>query len=688
MQPTCRSSLLGGLLFLADFIVTWAFVAGSVHGETNSWINSGDGAWQDPTNWSLAQAPSVTHSIFITNDNSKTVQIDAITAADYSNTMAVTDVILSAPIGATNVLALSSTGTNSPLLIYNAFSIANGGSLLMTNSELVVGGLVSGLFSLDGTATLQDSILNVDTNNAIRIGDANSGILMVAGGTNIVSGDLYVGFATNSVGTLSVLAGQCTLTNGFAAFGFYGSGQALLSNSAIQVDSSKSAPNCIFVGLASGSQGYLSVAAGSSSASGHLALGDEAGSTGSVWISGGQLILTNGFLVTIGGSGFGQMVISNGQVLTYSVLVASGPASQGALAIAGGAGNFSGGLIVGGGQGATGTVSMTDGQLMVTNKQTILGSYGVGQMTASNGTFLAKGIILGSSPGSQGTLTISGGTVSITSSIVVGMSSNATGSVQMTGGNLTITNQAGTAQLVVGQIGRGAFSQSGGTVIVDQVSVANGTNSTFSFSSGVFSTKSTVFSNTQTFIVGDGSSAATFHLLGGVHSFVDNLEIRNNGILSGCGTINGSVIIDPGGTVLAECGGRLTFTGILTNNGILKAINGSVLESYSTVVNNGVIEIFDGNTNFHAGFINNGLVLDADSIPRVISIKTVGQDVQVRFTTINGLTYFLEARTNLVSDGWTPLIGFTSGGGNVTVIEPGAALLPQRFYRVRLEVPQ
>jgi len=47
-------------------------------------------------------------------------------------------------------------------------------------------------------------------------------------------------------------------------------------------------------------------------------------------------------------------------------------------------------------------------------------------------------------------------------------------------------------------------------------------------------------------------------LLGGIHSFTDGLRIRNNSTLSGCGTINGSVLVDQGGTVLADCGRKLT----------------------------------------------------------------------------------------------------------------------------------
>jgi hypothetical protein len=301
----------------------------------------------------------------------------------------------------------------------------------------------------------------------------------------------------------------------------------------------------------------------------------------------------------------------------------------------------------------------------VTNQPVILGDYGVGQMTVSNGTFLGRTMIIGHNQVSQGSLTIFGGVTSVASNLVAGMYSNATGVIQVTGGELNVTNPSGTGQLVVGQLGRGTYVQSGGTLTVDQLLAINGTNSIFNFASGTIHTKSTTVSNTQTFVVGDGLGGALYHLLGGVYSFNDGLRIANAGILSGCGTINGGVVVEHGGRILADCGGNLTFTETITNNGIMKAVNGSTLESYGLVVNNGVI-----------------------SIPQIVAIQTVGDDVEFWFTTSVGPTYVLEYRADLSSGNWISSLGVMGTGGNIGVIDPGAALLPQTFYRVRLVVPE
>jgi hypothetical protein len=295
-------------------------------------------------------------------------------------------------------------------------------------------------------------------------------------------------------------------------------------------------------------------------------------------------------------------------------------------------------------------------------------------------------MVVGSYTNSQGILTVSGGVASVTSNLVAGAFTNASGAIQITGGCLTVTNASAIGQLVIGQMGQGVFTQSAGTVTVDQLQVANGTNSVFILNAGSFNTRSTLVSNTQTFVVGDGVDVATFHLLGGVHSFINGLEISCNSFLTGCGTINGNLLVDAGGKVQADCGGTLTFTGTVTNNGLLWASNGSVLESYGPVVNNGVLDIIGGNTNFHAGFVNNGIILTTNCIPQILSITAVGSSVEVEFTTAAVLTYVLEYTGDLAATNWTPLVGFSGPGGNVTMTDFNALLQTQRFYRVRLVV--
>ena len=63
-----------------------------------------------------------------------------------------------------------------------------------------------------------------------------------------------------------------------------------------------------------------------------------------------------------------------------------------------------------------------------------------------------------------------------------------------------------------------------------------GTNSQFNFNAGNLGSKSTTISNNQTFAVGDGIDAATFQLLGGIHTFSSGLRVRSSAAVTGCGT--------------------------------------------------------------------------------------------------------------------------------------------------------
>ena len=816
-----RTALL--LVGLPLGLVALGFTIPDTNAQTNSWINSTAGFWQDPTSWSLKLLPDSTQSMLITNAGNKTVFVDSSTASGYPNTMTVSDLILAGQDGSQNLLLVDNIGSNPPLHILNSLIVNPGGALLAINSALLVDNAAGGAVDVEDTMELS--------------------------GTNFLSGGLYLAFPTNAAASVSVIDGQTSFTNGYMTIGFYGSAQVTLLGCTLQTEDYISVPNGVFVGFGPGSQGTLSVLAGTLLVPEHLSLGEDAGSSGLLSLDGGQLIATNNFLISIGGNGNGHVVVSNAPVAASYLIVGDSLGSSGTLTIAGGTVNLSGAMAVAQGQGATGSVFITGGQLTVTNQgvsvtsfetgrlSLTIGSFGVGQMTLSNGSLLAQSVIVGNCENSQGTLTIAGGTASAASTLTAGVSASitnggasrllnivvsnatgvidvtggsltitngsgtglltigqlgsgffvqsggtvqadqlaiasastsifafnstnvdfyggtgqavlsnglilaqavtvglatnsqgtlaiaggamsvasnmavgvfpyATGVVQVTGGSLTVTNQSGTAQLVVGLAGVGTFAQSGGVVTVNQLLVTNGTYSvsssqvveplwaiitngtysTFSLSLGVFNTGATTVNNAEPFLVGDAADSATYHLLGGVHSFANGIEVRSSAVLSGCGTVNGSVLVDAGGAVVADCGGTLTFTGIVTNNGAWTALNGSVFESYGPMVNNGLINALNGNTNFHAGFVNNGILLTSNSIPQIVSITADGSNIDVQFTTVAKLMYILEYTSDLVAGNWTPLIGYTGQGGNVTLTDFNALLQPQRFYRVHMLV--
>ena len=749
-----RTALL--LVGLPLGLVALGFTIPAANAQTNSWTSSSIGFWQDAASWSLGLPPDSTQSMLITNAGNNTVLIDSSTASGYSNTMTVSDLILAGQAGSENMLLVDNIGSNPPLHILNSLIVNAGGTLLAIDSALLVDNAAGGA---------------VDVESA-----------MALSGTNFLSGGLYVGFSTNSAATVSVIDGQTAFTNGYMTIGFYGSAQVTFLGGTLQTEDYISVPNGMFVGFGPGSQGTLSVLAGTLLVPEHLSLGEDPGSTGQLWLNGGQLIannnpvstgsndvqplwfnpalgVTTNYLITIGGNGAGQATVSNGQLAAFYLIVGDALGSSGTLTVAGGTVSISGAMVVAQGQSATGSVFITGGQLTVTNQgvsvssfgigqqSLTIGGFGAGQMTLSNGSLLAQSVIVGDCENSQGTLTIAGGTVSIASSLTAGANAyigtssnaNASGTIDITGGSLTVTNQSGTglltigqqgngslaqngglvqvdqltiamsgsslpavypattnlffsgvgqvtlsngsffaesvtlggntncrgtfsiaggtvsvfsnilvgagsnslaviqisggtlnvtnkfdtAQLVVGLAGAGTFTQSGGVVTVDQLLatnatynvytnriveplwaiITNGIGSTFSLGSGVFNAQSATINNAQTFFVGDGTDAATYHLLGGIHSFANGIEITSNAVLSGCGTINGSVLVDPGGLVQADCGGTLTVVGIVTNNGTIIADGGTTIDFRGVVVGSGTIISTNGNVQFFGATI-------------------------------------------------------------------------------------
>jgi hypothetical protein len=295
-----------------------------------------------------------------------------------------------------------------------------------------------------------------------------------------------------------------------------------------------------------------------------------------------------------------------------------------------------------------------------------------------------------------GTLRVDRGSfLSIGDGAVVVASSVGGGYMSIGVGNsaLYVTNGAGVIGLE-GYFG-GGITVNQGTVTANQLIVErnsqSGSISYFTFNSGLLTTSGTFVTNTQSFAVGDGAGAATFHVAGGFHSFADGLQVSNNGSLTGCGTIDGSVTVATGAIVVADCGGSLTFTGIVINNGTLRAINGSVLEFYGPVVNNGLIDITGGTTNFHSTFINNGSIISGSPAFQITGIAQQDNNILITWLTSPEQTNELQATAggpggSYSTNNFTAIFAVTNTVGSVTnyLDIGGATNTPSRYYRVRL----
>ncbi len=478
----------------------------------NAWVNPGSGLWRDGSNWSAGAPPGSTTTLtLITNANTKTVTIDT---ATLSANRSVRKLTVSAPPGSTNTLALVDLGATNPFQLLNTFTIDNGGGLYLTNSGVVVNGTSGGSFNiLGGTAILDSGMLDVSTVTS-RVGRVTSGILQIKMGT-VQAGEIIVGEFTGSHGTLSLEGGKVILSS-------------------------------------------------------LLSLGDGASCTGIVSVTGGDLSVTND-ITKIGNLGTGRMVVSNAAVALGSVSVARHDGASGTIELqTNGALLLSDDLSIGRFSGSTGLVLVAGGRLSIPTNTIWVGREGGGQLTVSNGAVQALALLVAgyATNTASGTASMTGGMVTVSSNLTVGNASFRAGQMSISGGHVNVTNDSNTALL---SIPKGTLSLGGGTITVDSLVLTHSTGA-LGFSAGTLETKGTAVANGAPFVVGDGTSAATLHLLGGTHSFADGLVISKNATLSGCGTIVGNVINN--GTIATNCGAAPAAPSITTQPASLVVTQG------------------------------------------------------------------------------------------------------------------
>lgn len=557
-----------------------------------------------------------------------------------------------------SVYLTDSTGTGGTLTIAggfcantnNSFFIggnANGtGTLWVTGGQLNTGSALIGSNGV-GQATVSNGTWLADNVGIGIYTPGSQGTLTVAGG-NIKFISLFLGVDPITTGMVWQTGGQLILTNGTTYLGFTSVGQITVSNGTMLAGT-------VWLGLSPDSQGTLTVAGGVVKVTRDLGVGLSG--TGSVWLTGGQLVVTNS-TTCIGSNAVGQVTVSNGTWLVKTVVVgdvgnALG-ACRGTLTVAGGTSLLSSVLDVGHLADSTGAVWVTGGQMIVTNDNIFVGDGGVGQMTVSNGTMLATNVYVGFNGGANGTLTVAGGFNQIAQYLILGESALATGTVTITdGAEVDVTNSCN-AYTVVGDVGvgylnllnggtlrtanyilgagggigfenvsggnllnnicsvmdlrRGTFTLNSGSVLTHNLVMTNA-NGHFVFNGGLLSVQNATVSNAQVFTVG---SNGTYQATGGIQSFANGLIVRTNATLSGSGTVAGNVLIQ--GNVQAAAGATLTFSaGSVTNNGLMRALSGSVLEAYGPVVNNGSIVLSGGTTNFHSTFSGSGIVVTGNT---------------------------------------------------------------------------
>ena len=548
---------------------------------TNSWTNAASGKWEGAANWSLGKAPDQFHTIIISNAASKTVTVDATTSGSFATTLTNLNLTVSAPSGTTNTLFLNNAGTAKPLSI-----VAGGGSAPP-----------GGTLSLEGRAVLALNHSRLQISNNLYVGNAggNCALSLTNGGTAYAGNAASFGIvsAANNSGLVRD-PGSVLTCAGDLRVGSSGSGNALTVSNAGAVRSGGFA----VVGFtASASNNTLLVTGAGSmlTCTNQLRIG-ETGSLNGLTVSLGATVSSSSFAVlgfAASSSNNSALVTGAGSLLSSLNDLHVGDAGPGnSLVISNGAAVYTGNA------GVLGFYASS-----VNNSALVTGSGSV----LSNATDLLVGY-----NGASNTLTVLAGGSVLAKNAYVGLAGTSAGNrLALAGSSLYATNGLGNGVL---EIRSGALTVSNSTVTADKLLATNGANSVLQLNSGTLSAGGASVANNQIFAVGNGSSAASFNLVGGAapnfysasYSFANGLEVRSNSFLTGCGTISGTVTIDQGGTVQADCGDTLNFFGAVTNHGTITALNGTFINFYGPVVNSGVLNGSNGNVQFFSTVQNSG----------------------------------------------------------------------------------
>ncbi|HXI85190.1 MAG TPA: hypothetical protein VNL17_13985 [Verrucomicrobiae bacterium] len=590
-----------------------------------------------------------------------------------------------------------------------------GGTLITSNAPTTLG---AGTAGGNGRLVLSNGTWLAGTVNMGR-NAACRGTLTVNGGTNTFFSTLTIGDETNSTGAVWLTEpGRLVITNAVTIIAARGTGQMTISNGTFLGNALNLATNVTATGT-------LTVAGGTNALIGPLNVGGPG--VGVVWVTGGQLVITNspatvgigsGLIVdgrvtltngsslvvsnvqtVIGNAGSGSLTVFGGSTLFNSLFVGHLNNSFGTITFAGGTNRTLGTTFIGfnGGQG---TVWVTGGLLNATTNFAVeVGVSGSGQLILSNGTMRGGQIAVGVNVGGNGTFTMTGGTLDGPAALSVANNSFATGTVWVTGGTLVLTNNIIDNEISEGGIG--AMTVSNGSIFARNLFIGSSALSAVGLGTLTMAGGSNSVYNSM--ILGKSACTATGVVtVAGGALFVTNathtavLDVRS-GILqleSGTLTVDNLVITNVCGR-LVKTGGTLSAT--TTNlDPNLSAVGDGIPNGWKQQYG---LDPFDpdvANKDPDGDGMNNLQEYLAGTDPTnsasallITSIVTTGNNIRVTWTTGPGKTNALERTAgnagNFATNSFAAITNIITTGAATNYLDAGAATNgPALYYRVRL----
>jgi hypothetical protein len=421
-------------------------------------------------------------------------------------------------------------------------SITNGGSVVITANQSAIARL-----TLDAASTLtfQTGPASLTVSDIERVGVIGSASITQSNGAHLISGTngLVLGDTASGAGTYTITAGTFTS----AANLFVGnSGRGVFNQSGGTV-------NLPF-----------------NDAISSFWVGNNAGSSGTVNLSGGTMNALND--VVLGQAGSGVFNQTGGSATLSALVIAESPGASGTFNLSGAATLvINSNTYIGYGSATTAVFNQSGGTNTFTNLE-FIGYDGVGTYNQSNGTHAGLYLHLGHFADGTGSYNLSGGSLILSGDLRVGFSGNGTftqsggtttingnnvftpyglhlgdggsGTYSLLGGVLTVSNGE-----VIGNSGAGVFSQSGGTHTIQgtlAIALGAGSTGTVNLSGGSLSAAATVnngsfnqtgglanlgpLSGTGALLV--GNSVGALAVANVTHFAQNSVEVRNTGTLT------------------------------------------------------------------------------------------------------------------------------------------------------------
>jgi len=496
--------------------------------------------------------------------------------------------------------------------------------------------LESGTLMLSGTDVTVDSnvtIASAITTSTEGLWEAGTGTLTLTGSTNIastgsdsltvdegtvdimsggsVSDDIgYVGYNAGSSGTVTVSGSGSTWTNSAGSsvgdgvslyIGNSGTGALLITNGG-----DVSATDGAILGNNAGSAGTVTVSGTRSTFTGDLTVGGfgagtlqitdggtangdgfiglVAGSSGAVAVSGSGSTWTNNNYLYVGYYGTGTLLISNGgAVATSNAFVGEEAGSTGVVTVSGTGSGWNFGVMdsVDIGENGTGSLLITDGGAVIglSNRfyysyndiGTDAGSSGMVTVSGPGSIWAAGGDVLFDGFSGSGNLEVSNGGAVITNAIDIGENagSNGTASVSGTGSTLEA------AGMYVGNLGNGILQiTNGGSASVGSATIGN-----YAGTTGLVTVSGSGSTLTGGLIVG-GAGTGTLQITSG-----GAVNTNGTSIAAQAGGI-GTVVVSGSGSTWTDSGGIFIGGGqyVPGGAGLLFITNGGSASAAQTTI--------------------------------------------------------------------------------------------------------